>query len=120
MSKLSTPSANQGKIAFIEGVVNDYLIQSKSPLSFIYWHLQVLPSDFNRLINFYYPSIYIQTIIPLEVGQRVQFIELDICTLNPSGRSCFRFIKSINSLPALLSDDIWYDLELSIIQVLKN
>jgi len=119
MSKLKSIESNVGKIKLIEDTVSEHLVTINSPLVFTFWHLQVLPSEFNRVSRFYYPTIFTTSILPFSVGDRVQLIEISNKNLLPTGRSCFRFIKGLKCLPALMTDDDFYDIELSVIPVGK-
>jgi len=117
MSKLKSKTENTNRIKFIEDTVTDYLNEKKSIHSFTFWHLQVFPSEFNRVLRFYFPTIFITSILPLKVGDRIQLIEISNQTLQPTGRTCFRFINNLKCLPSLLTDDDWFDLELSVSEV---
>jgi hypothetical protein len=120
MSKLISKASQKGKIHLIETEVNRELVRRKSPLVFKYWELRLLSNDFNRVERFYNPTIFFESVLPIEKGDRLLLLEIDNRTLNLTGNSCYRFVNSIDILAGLFSVGDWYRVELSVLKVAQH
>lgn len=117
MNTIKQGLAKLQTIKLVEDQINRDLITRNHQHAFQYWTLLVRENDYNRIISFYqanYTCLYDDR---LQQGDRLEVVEINENSLRKTGRKCFRFIKSLSTLPTLLIDEDFYSLELSVYPV---